>query len=319
MSIKRGIEGRKRTRREEERERNLEEGREMFVLIKSTRLLFYMNLFSSIRENRVRMQQEAQRDAPDPRESRPPCYSDAILLPRLDGSFASLNELGKNKRRRRRKTEETDDDIEEEVPLRRNRCRSEEVLSMREIVAASTRSPTIAPRVHPQEIDPIDLNRSSNEDEPVEELHYLSTDIMTLDHSPGPSSRARSPRSTLPPAGESFEEIKNFNKSSSNTLERSPYAKRKLGHMNSFKGERSLKTAPTTSSVPAISTAPETHQANAIEIHEDYFKPVEAPKRNSTTDSEDSSEFITIKTSKQDSNSSSNEDGLVVINKPTNL
>lgn len=33
MSIKRGIEGRRQTQREEERERNLEEGREMFVTL----------------------------------------------------------------------------------------------------------------------------------------------------------------------------------------------------------------------------------------------------------------------------------------------
>lgn len=87
------------------------------------------------------MQQEAQRDAPDPRETRPPCYSDAIRMPRLDGSFASLKEFGKN--RRNRKDDGDDGEEEEEVPLRRNRCRSEEVLSMRSI---------IVPRVHPFEI-----------------------------------------------------------------------------------------------------------------------------------------------------------------------
>lgn len=315
MSIKRGIEGRRQTRREQERETNLEEGREMFVVDELNSIIVRLILifYSSIRQNRVRMQQEAQRDAPDPRESRPPCYSDAILLPRLDGSFASLNELGKNKRRRRRKTEETEVDIEEEeVPLRRNRCRSEEVLSMREVVAASTRSPTIAPRIHPLEIEPIDRNRSSNEDEP-EELHYHSTDIMSLDHSPEPSIRARLPQSSLAPAVESFEEIRNFNKSSNNTLERSPYAsRRRLGHMDSFKGDKTRKSAPTTS-------AAETNQSESIVIHEDHFTPVELEKRHSTTDSEDSSEFITIKSKKQDSNSSSNEDGLVVISKPTNI
>src|SRR5690349_22710843 len=102
------------------------------------------------------MQQEAQRDAPDPRESRPPCYSDAILMPRLDGSFASLDELGGGRikhKRRRRKTEEADD-IEEEVPLRRNRCRSEEVISMREVVTGTVRQ-SRAPRIHPIDIEPI--------------------------------------------------------------------------------------------------------------------------------------------------------------------
>lgn len=258
------------------------------------------------------MQQEAQRDAPDPRESRPPCYSDAILLPRLDGSFASLDELGGGRikhKRRRRKTEDPDEveEEEEEVPLRRNRCRSEEVISMREVVAASIRPPTMAPRLHPHEIDPIDRNRSSNEEEP-EEIH--STDIIVaLDHSPGPSSRARSPQISIQPSGDSFEEIRNFNQSSSNTLERSPYAKRKLVHMESFKGDKSTK-------LPSKSKP----EAEPIEIQEDHFKSIERVRKDSSTDSEDSSEFITIKAGKHEpSNSSSNEDGLVIVNRPTSI
>lgn len=258
------------------------------------------------------MTQEAQRDAPDPRESRPPCYADAILMPRLDGSFASLDELGTGRlkhKRRRRKTEESEEIEEVEVPLRRNRCRSEEVLSMREVVAASLRSPLLPPRIHPIEIEPIDRNISTNEEEqPVEGIHYHSTDILTLDHSPGPSSRARSPQTSLQPADESFEEIKNFNHSN-NTLERSPYAKRKLGHMESFKGGRNTKPL----SVPTIASP----QA-PIEIHEDHFK-TELGRRVSSS-SEDSSEFITIKTGKHESSdSSSTEDSLVVIHKPTNI
>lgn len=265
----------------------------------------------------MRMQQEAQRDAPDARESRPPCYADALLMPRLDGSFASLDELGGGRikhKRRRRKTE--DSEAEEEVPLRRNRCRSEEVISMREVVAS--RAPETPPRIHPNEIEPIDMNQSSTEDDEVEGVHYHSTDIMTLDHSPGPSSRARSPQvsvqlviSKIVPAGNSSEEIKNFNQSSDET-ERSPYAKRKLNHMESFKGNRAnlRNTAPSTTQVP-------------IEIKENHFKPIQNDKRNSTTDSENSDEFITIKTGKhkpqQGSNSSSNEDGLVVLHRPTSL
>lgn len=260
----------------------------------------------------MRMQQEAQRDAPDPRESRPPCYSDAILMPRLDGSFASLDELGtgriKHKRRRRKTEVNEDEDEEEEVPLRRNRCRSEEVVSMREIVAASVRPPTMAPRLHPHEIEPIDRNRSSNEEEP-EELHYHSTDIMALDHSPGPSSRARSPQVSIQPESESFEEIRNFNQTSSNTLDGSPYSKRKFGHMESFKSDKKVKFVSTPKP-----------QDESIEIHEDHFKPIERVRKDSTTDSEDSSEFITIKHGKHDaSNSSSNEDGLVIVSKPTNI
>lgn len=269
-------------------------------------LLCFLKYFSA-RQNRQRMQQEAQRDAPDPRESRPPCYSDAILMPRLDGSFASLNELGRKYKRQRRKTEESDD-IEEEVPLRRNRCRSEEVISMRETVAGSVRPSRMPPRVHPLEIEPI--NRS---DEEPEELHYHSTDIMALDHSPGPSSRARSPPATLQHDNESFEEIRNFNQNSSNTLEGSPYAKRKLGHMESFKGERS-KAATISLATVIAQPAP---QQSAFVIHEDHFKAVE---KRASTSSNDSDEFITIKTGKQtDSNSSSNEDGLVVLNRPTSI
>ena len=309
MSIKRGIEGRRQTLREQERERNLEEGREMFVSLKQFLMQNNLTINYSVRQNRLRMQQEAQRDAPDPRESRPPCYSDAILMPRLDGSFASLDELGSGRikhKRRGRKTEE-DEEIEEDVPLRRNRCRSEEVVSMREVVAASVRPPTIAPRLHPLGIEPIDRNGSSNE-AGEEEIHYHSTDILSLDHSPGPSSRARSPQPQVPllPADETFEEIKNFNQSSSNTIDRSPYAKRKLGHMESFKGEKSIKVSPSV-----------VQSNDSIEIIEDHFQ---ATGNDSSTESEDSSEFITIKAPpKNESNSSSNDDDLVIINRPTSI
>lgn len=264
------------------------------------------------RQNRQRMQQEAQRDAPDPRESRPPCYADAILMPRLEGSFASLNELGSGRlkhSRRRRKTEEADDIEEEEVQLRRNRCRSEEVISMREVVAASVRPSRMPPRLHPVEIQPI-----SRSDEEPEELHYHSTDILALDHSPGPSSRARSPQVSVQHDNENVSELRDFNQSSSNTLERSPYANRKLGHMESFKSDKARMTAPA-STTTAVKARP---QQVAFEIHEDHFKPIE-PERASIS-SDDSCEFITIKPGKQtDSNSSSNEDGLVILHRPTSI
>lgn len=256
------------------------------------------------------MQQEAQRDAPDPRESRPPCYSEAILLPRLDGSFASLDELnnGRIKHKRRRRKTEDDDDHDEEVPLRRSRCRSEEVISMREIVAGSVRHSRMPPRVHPSEIEPIDSNRSSNESEEQEEIRYPSTNIMTLEHSPGPS-RSRSPKVSLQPGGENDEEIRNFNKSY-NALNKSPYAKRKLTHMGSFKGDKSKKS----STVAVIAPKP---QQDSIEIVDDFFE-LET-RRHSSTESDDSSEFITIQAEDRSSNSSSNEDGLVVLRKPSNV
>lgn len=46
-----------------------------------------------MRHNRRVLEQEAQLNAPDPRETHPPCYEDAIQMPRLDSSFASLKHL----------------------------------------------------------------------------------------------------------------------------------------------------------------------------------------------------------------------------------
>ncbi|CRL03562.1 CLUMA_CG016433, isoform A [Clunio marinus] len=289
MTIKRGIEGREQTAREQERERNIEEGREIS------------------RQNRVRMEQQAQRDAPDPRESRPPCYADAILMPRPDGSFASLNELGNGRikaKRHRRKSENEDenDEYQEDVPLRRNRCRSEEVISMRETVRPSR----LFPRIHPQEIEPI--SRSEDEQESPDSVHYHSTDILTLDHSPGPSSRARSPQISLQPETTNTIDNQNDNTEGSG----SPYARRKLKHMESFKGNNKQQLKIVTKSL----TPPQ----DGIQIYEDHFQPIRSEKRNSTTDSEDSSEFITIKPGMQtDSNSSVDEDDLVVIKRPTSF
>lgn len=76
------------------------------------------HLFFRMRRNRSILDQEAQLNAPDPRESRPPCYEDAILLPRLNGSFASLRKL---------KIDEDVDEPDSRIS-RRNRSRSEEVI-----------------------------------------------------------------------------------------------------------------------------------------------------------------------------------------------
>lgn len=43
-----------------------------------------------MRHNQMILEQEGQRNAPDPRESNPPCYDDAIQMPRLKMSFTSL-------------------------------------------------------------------------------------------------------------------------------------------------------------------------------------------------------------------------------------
>lgn len=71
-----------------------------------------------MRRNRSILDQEAQLNAPDPRESRPPCYEDAILLPRLNGSFTSLRKI---------KSEDNIDEPDTHIS-RRNRSRSEEVI-----------------------------------------------------------------------------------------------------------------------------------------------------------------------------------------------
>lgn len=83
------------------------------------------------------LEQESQLNAPDPRESNPPCYDDAIQMPRLDTSFLSLkpdmfaSSDSVNSFRRATK---------------RSRCRSVEVLSTgqhrRHILAARPRKNT---------------------------------------------------------------------------------------------------------------------------------------------------------------------------------
>jgi hypothetical protein len=177
----------------EERRREIETSKrvvkcELVQLMNNFNAIDQNSSIFRVRQNRLRMQQEAQRDAPDPRESRPPCYSEAIRMPRL-AAFASLNDLGRAKNKRR-KTETEDDEHEEEVPLRRNRCRSEEVLSMR-LTAA------IVPRVHPFEGEMRDSQRETTAEAAAEDDE------------------------------ESFEEIRNFDQSA-NTLESgSPYSKRK--------------------------------------------------------------------------------------------
>lgn len=104
-----------------------------------------------MRENRMRMEQTAQLNAPDPRESCPPCYEDALLMPRLTASLANLSELAKKRARKfmNKDEEDSDDDV---VITRRCRCRSEEVLSMRE-----TRPPTFLEQRQSVRI-PIDLD-----------------------------------------------------------------------------------------------------------------------------------------------------------------
>lgn len=82
-----------------ERERQVEEARER------------------LRQLRIRAEQEAQCNAPDPRDLvSPPSYDEALTMPKLSSSTYSLNETGSGKSRRRRgrrKTKSSGDLLEE--------------------------------------------------------------------------------------------------------------------------------------------------------------------------------------------------------------
>lgn len=88
-----------------------------------------------MRQNQIILDQESQLNAPDPRETSPPCYDDAIRMPRLDSSFYSLkhDNFASSESIRR--------------AAKRSRCRSEEVLSYgeprRHILTARTRKNTL--------------------------------------------------------------------------------------------------------------------------------------------------------------------------------
>uniref|UniRef100_A0AAG5DDM5 LRRCT domain-containing protein n=1 Tax=Anopheles atroparvus TaxID=41427 RepID=A0AAG5DDM5_ANOAO len=246
-SIRKFISTRKKLNAERERAENLQELREI------------------ARENRVRLQQDAPQNAPDARESRPPCYEDAILLPKLDAvSFASLDELvlsGKRKKRRRHRrssgtdAKDDDDDEEERIQLRqRSRTRSEDVLSRRMDNSTSGRTeaalsiyerPTSNRVVTETEVMVHTSGRrrsnSVTQDErdraEDEELHYHSIDILSLHHQPSSASGRSMPvmePSVAPRASSSqsgpVAQLENFT-----AYSHSPYAKRKvkpLQHLN---------------------------------------------------------------------------------------
>uniref|UniRef100_A0A182NI65 LRRCT domain-containing protein n=1 Tax=Anopheles dirus TaxID=7168 RepID=A0A182NI65_9DIPT len=240
-SVKKFISSRKKLAAEREREQNLQELREI------------------ARENRVRLQNDAPQNAPDARESRPPCYEDALLLPKLDAaSFASLDELmlrGKRrKRRRNRRASEAkdDDDIDEEERIQtrqRVRTRSEDVLSRRLDDTSSLDQPPgrstydrptsnrivtqTEVLVHSGTSPPGTADQRDREED--EELHYHSIDILSLNHGPSSASdRSRTSAAPAPPPRLSSQlqpaAIENFT-----GISHSPYAKRKvkpLQHLN---------------------------------------------------------------------------------------
>uniref|UniRef100_A0A182WBM5 LRRCT domain-containing protein n=1 Tax=Anopheles minimus TaxID=112268 RepID=A0A182WBM5_9DIPT len=242
-SVKKFVSSRRKLAAERDREQNLQELREI------------------ARENRVRLQNDAPQNAPDARESRPPCYEDALLLPKLDAaSFASLDELmlrGKRRKRRRNRRASTteakdDDDIDEEERIQtrqRTRTRSEDVLSRRledtssleqsSVQRSAARSiyerPTSTRVVSLTEAlvhttSPVRLEQHDREEDA--ELHYHSVDILSLNHQPSSASERSAP--PLPPPRPNptipSEPIETFT-----GISHSPYAKRKvkpLQHLN---------------------------------------------------------------------------------------
>lgn len=49
-------------------------------------------VFFRMRHNQIVLEQEGQLNAPDPRETHPPCYADAILMPKPLSSLSSLKQ-----------------------------------------------------------------------------------------------------------------------------------------------------------------------------------------------------------------------------------
>lgn len=122
------------------------------------------------------LDQEAQLNAPDPRETNPPCYEDAILLPRLDSSFASLKQLAGDIEADERRT-----------ATKRSRSRSEEFISRcsddgatrpkRHILAARL-------RLHKTKQVETTAPASQTPSTSVPKPRVNSTEIITMNHSP---------------------------------------------------------------------------------------------------------------------------------------
>lgn len=86
----------------------------------------------------MRMTQEAQLNAPDPRESHPPCYEEALRMPKP--IFSSLDELSTRRSKRRRNKSEVEEDS---VQARAHQFRSEVVsclITFQKNNCSSTRS-----------------------------------------------------------------------------------------------------------------------------------------------------------------------------------
>uniref|UniRef100_A0A336MRI8 CSON003996 protein n=1 Tax=Culicoides sonorensis TaxID=179676 RepID=A0A336MRI8_CULSO len=129
------------------------------------------------RQTRMRLQQEALLNAPDPREVSPPDYEVAIRMPKP--LFSSLDELSTRRSKRKRRTQKNGDENETEreenveFSLRRQRFRSEEVLS--------PRTSRVPPRLHPFELEALERSREIEDiyayspQSPLEELEEFRT------------------------------------------------------------------------------------------------------------------------------------------------
>lgn len=79
------------------------------------------------------LEQEAQLNAPDPRESNPPCYEEALLMPKLERNFKSMNELSSRQSKRGLMRSKTTNDMNDnELILDSFILHSEEKLAERQ-------------------------------------------------------------------------------------------------------------------------------------------------------------------------------------------
>lgn len=211
-----------------------------------------------MRHNRRVLEQEAQLNAPDPRETHPPCYEEAILLPRLDSSFSSLKRLDA----------ECDSD-ERRKAAKRSRCRSEEVICSRRgsddgssrpkrhILAARIRSTRPVKAVQTLFIPPHSPNFAS--------VHYHSTEILGLKPEPCILNGAVNTIDTASHTSSTSEFVIEPMERYVNFAGRSPYAQRRLGGaLCSFQ--------PSTSAVKEGSSCVGTNADDAIVIIEDHYR-----------------------------------------------
>lgn len=173
-----------------------------------------------MRENRIMLEQQNQLNAPDPRESRPPCYEDAILLPRLDGSFASLNELNSKRLGRRSTSTESNEHLRN-----KNRCRSEEVMLLSAVVTIhhikllTLLFKMLSPRRQSRRTNRLSVIRSSNV--PDNTIRTRESNTVTM----SPTTEIISRQSSISSDEAVYDRLERLNVFDS--TEGSPYTRRK--------------------------------------------------------------------------------------------